>query len=120
MIDNLFPFDIGAFVTKLNVEGSALVYSPFLGGSAFRFDIIVRYRILSTQNEGKLARLPVRHPLGALDGGLKGDSPGDFWVLGSYASRASSYHLRKNASVFTQSQPRSRNFSDISSWKWGL
>jgi len=28
----------------------------------------------------------------ALDGGLKGDSPGDFWVLGSYASKASSYH----------------------------
>jgi len=39
-----------------------------------------------------IAHLPVRHPLGALDGGLKGDSPGDFWVLGSYASKASSYH----------------------------
>ena len=37
--------------------------------------------------------MPVRHPLGTLDGGLKGDSPGDFWVLGSYASKASSYHL---------------------------
>jgi len=36
--------------------------------------------------------LPVRHLLEALDGGLKGDSPGDFWVLGSYASKASSYH----------------------------
>ena len=45
MIDNPFPFDIGAFVTKLNVEGSAPVYSTFLGGSAFRFDIIGRYRI---------------------------------------------------------------------------
>ena len=55
-------------------------------------DLIGRYRILSTQNEGGLAHLPVRHPLGALDGGLKGDSPGDFWVLGSYASKASSYH----------------------------
>ena len=43
MIDNLFPCDIGAFVTKLNVEGSALVYSTFLGGSAFRFDIIAVY-----------------------------------------------------------------------------
>jgi len=27
----------------------------------------------------------LRHPLGALEGGLKGDSPGDFWLLGSYA-----------------------------------
>ena len=33
------------------------------------------------------------HPLGALEGGLKGDSPGDFWVLGSYTSKASSYHF---------------------------
>ncbi len=31
--------------------------------------------------------MPVRHLLGALDGGLKGDSPGDFWVLGSYVSK---------------------------------
>jgi hypothetical protein len=53
-----------------------------------------RYRILSTQNEGGLAHLPVRHPFGALDGGLKGDSPGDFWVLGSYASKASPYHFK--------------------------
>ncbi len=50
-------------------------------------DLIGRYRILSTQNEGGLAHLPVRHPLEALDSGLKGDSPGDFWVHGSYASR---------------------------------
>jgi len=34
----------------------------------------------------------LRQPLGALDGGLKGESPGGFWVLGSYASKASSYH----------------------------
>ncbi len=52
MIDNLFPCDIGAFVTKLNVEGSALVYSTFLGGSAFRFDIIGRCQILSKTKEG--------------------------------------------------------------------
>ena len=32
--------------------------------------------------------MPVRHLLGALDGGLKGDSPGNFWVLGSYASKS--------------------------------
>ena len=47
---------------------------------------------MSAQNEGAAARLPVRHLLGALDGGLKCDSPGDFWVLGSYASKASSYN----------------------------
>ena len=39
--------------------------------------------------------LALRHPLGALDGGLKGDSPGNFWVLGSYASKASSYHSNR-------------------------
>jgi hypothetical protein len=35
----------------------------------------------------------LRQPLGAFEGGLKGDSPGDFWVLGSYAPKASSYHF---------------------------
>jgi len=39
--------------------------------------------------------LPVRRPLGAHDVGLKGDYPGDFWVLGSYASKASSYHSNR-------------------------
>ena len=39
--------------------------------------------------------MPVRRPLRAHDGGLKGDSPGDFWVLGSYASKASSYHSNR-------------------------
>jgi len=63
----------------------------YLKGQA-QLDIIGGHRILSTQNEGGPARLPVRHPLGALEGGLKGDSPGDFWVLGSYASKASSNH----------------------------
>ena len=29
---------------------------------------------------------------GALVGGLKDDSPADFWVLGSYASKTSSYY----------------------------
>ena len=63
--------------------------------------------------------MPVRLPLGALDGGLKGDSPGDFWVPVSYASKASSYHLysvffiyfhfticmaNKNSSVIAESQ----------------
>ncbi len=71
--------------------GHALEAMDFMGPVS-RVDVIVRYRISSTENEGELARLLVRHPLGALDGGLKGDSPGDFWVLGSYASKASSYH----------------------------
>ena len=53
MIDKLFPCNIGAFVMKLNVEGSALVYSTFLGSSTFRFDIIGRYRILSTKRRRK-------------------------------------------------------------------
>ena len=35
--------------------------------------------------------MPVRHLLGALDGGLKGDSPGNFWVLGSYASKTQKF-----------------------------
>jgi len=35
-----------------------------------RVDIITRDRILSTENEEGLARLPVPHPPGPLDGGL--------------------------------------------------
>ncbi len=53
---------------------------------------LYKSNVLSTQNEGGLAHLPVRNPLGALEGGPKDDSPGDFWVLGGYASKASSYH----------------------------
>ena len=52
------------------------------------------YRILSTQNEGGLARLPARHPLGALDGGLTGGCFGNSSILGSRTSKADSYHLK--------------------------
>ncbi len=55
-------------------------------------DIIGRYRILSTQNEGRLARLPVRHPLGALDGELTGGCCGNSSILGGHSSKAESYH----------------------------
>ncbi len=51
-----------------------------LGGRAW-VDIIAGYRILSAQNEGGLARLPVRHPFGALDGGLTGGIFGSSSIL---------------------------------------
>lgn len=56
----------------------------------------------------------VQHPLGALDGGLKGDSPGDFWVLGSYASKASSYHftLEEMADYDFEPYPQVRAWAD--------
>jgi len=59
-----------------------------------RIDIIGRYRILSTQNEGGLARLPVPHPFGALDGGLTGGCFGNSSILGGRCSKADSYHLK--------------------------
>ena len=55
---------------------------------------IGHYRILSTQNEGGLARLLVRHPLGALDGGLTGGCAGNSSILGSRCSKADSYYLK--------------------------
>ena len=61
-------------------------------GDAFGFDIIARYRILSTQNEGGLAGLPVRHPLGALEGGLRGGCFGNSCVSIGRASKGTSYH----------------------------
>ncbi len=56
-----------------------------------QIDIIAGYRILSTQNEGGLARLPVRHPLGALDGGqcLFREIFRYYWL----PLNATSYHL---------------------------
>ncbi len=45
------------------------------------------------KNEGGLARLPVRHPLGALDGGLTGDCSGNSSILGSRCSKADSCHF---------------------------
>ncbi len=56
-------------------------------GPVSRIDIIARYRILSTQNEGGLARLPIRHPRGALDGRLTDGCCGNFWTLGGWASK---------------------------------
>ncbi len=53
---------------------------------------IGRYQILSTQNEGGLTRSPVRHPLGAIDGGLTGGYFGNSSILGGHASKADSYH----------------------------
>ncbi len=49
--------------------GHALEAMDFMGPVS-RVDVIVRYRISSTENEGGLAHLPVWHPLGALDGEL--------------------------------------------------
>ncbi len=43
------------------------------------------------QNEGGLARLPVRHPLGALDSGLTGDYFEEFWILGGRTSKGNYY-----------------------------
>ncbi len=60
-------------------------------------DIIGRYRILYTQNEGGLARLPVRHPLRALDGGLTGGCSGNSSILGGHASKGTSYHFWRRA-----------------------
>ncbi len=57
-----------------------------------QIDIIARYRILSAQNEGGLARLPVQHPLGALDGGLTDGCFGNSLILGGHSSKADSYH----------------------------
>ncbi len=51
--------------------GHALEAMDFMGPVS-RVDVIVRYRISSTENEGGLARLPVWQPLGALEGGLTG------------------------------------------------
>jgi len=59
-------------------------------------DLIRRYRILSTQNEGGLGRLPVQHPRRALDSGLTGGCFGNFWILGAWASKRNSYHFRGN------------------------
>ncbi len=42
--------------------------------------------------EGGLARLPVRHPLEALDGGLTGGCSGNSSILGSRCLKADSYH----------------------------
>ena len=61
--------------------------------AAPQVDIIARYRILFAQNEGGLARLPVRHPLGALDSGLTGGRFGNSPILGGHSSKADSYHL---------------------------
>jgi hypothetical protein len=47
---------------------------------------------LSSQNEGEPARLPVRHPFGAIDGGLTGGCFGNSLTLGGYPSKANSYH----------------------------
>ena len=62
-------------------------------------DITPRYRISSTQNEGGLARLPVRHPLRALDGGLTGGCFGNSSILGGHSSKADSYHSLKVLSL---------------------
>ncbi len=66
---------------------------PALPENRPQVDTIGRYRILSTQNEGGLARLAVRHPPGALDGGLTGGGSGNFWVLASWTSKRISDHL---------------------------
>ncbi len=58
-----------------------------------RVGIIACYRILPTQNEGGPAHLPIRHPLGALDGGLTGGCFGNSPILGSRCSKADSYHF---------------------------
>src|SRR3989337_1674068 len=55
-------------------------------------DITSHYRILTTQNEGGLAPLVVRHPLGALDGGLTGGCFGNSSNLGGHSSKANSCH----------------------------
>ncbi len=55
-------------------------------------DIIGHYRILSIQSEGGLARLPVPHPLRALDGGLTGGCFGNSSILGGRSLKADSYH----------------------------
>ncbi len=55
-------------------------------------DIIGRYRILSIQSEGGLARLPVPHPLRALDDGLTGGCFENSSILGGRSSKADSYH----------------------------
>ncbi len=59
-----------------------------------QLDIIGRYRILLHQNEGWLARLPVPHPLRALDGGLTGGCFGNSSILGGHSSKADFYHFR--------------------------
>ncbi len=71
--------------------GHALEAMDFMGPVS-RVDVIVRYRISSTENEGELARLLVRHPLGALDGGLTGGCFGNSSILGGHSSKADSYH----------------------------
>jgi len=55
-------------------------------------DITSHYRILTTQNEGGLAPLVVRHPLGALDGGLTGGCFGNSSIFGGHSSKANSCH----------------------------
>ncbi len=39
--------------------------------------------------------MPVRHPLGALDGGLTGCCSGNSSILGGHFSKADSYHLTR-------------------------
>jgi len=73
--------------------GAALGLGLLSGRPPVRVDIIGRYRIMSTQNEGGLTRLPVRHPLGALDGGLAGGCFGNSSILGGHSSKADSYQF---------------------------
>jgi len=76
---------------------------------AFLFVKIMRSELASKErrydmnkNEGGLAYLPVRHPLGALDGGLTGGCFGNSSILGGHSSKADSYHFKPNRSWYTR------------------
>jgi len=49
-----------------------------------------------------MARLPVRHPLGALDGGLTGGCFGNSSILGGHSSKTDSYHYDVNIYDLTE------------------